>query len=190
MGMGMCHTWECSGSVHVGSHCSYYDLAPRRHGLWPMGMRKWKRRAYCCKSWWRARWWNCIRRFVAENRRGGRAVLPGYLVLGGLISFEIWTHLSLYFFVVFVRVWGHLKVGLCMDSSPRKRCVLARHLLIAHTVQVWRHVSQSISGVSIAQVSMMQTNPSIDSSGADYGVFVSFHWLSFPRFLKLWRLKQ
>ena len=149
-----------------------------------MGMQRWKRRAYFCMSWWRARWWSCIRRFVAANRRGGRAVWPGYLVLGGLISFEIWTHLSLYFFVVFVRVWSHMKVGLCMDSSPRKCCMLARHLLFAYIVQVWRHVSQNISGVSIAQVSKMQTNPGIDFSGADYGVFVSFHWRSSPRSLK------
>ena len=150
-----------------------------------MGMRRWKRRACWCMSWWRAHWWSCVRRFVAASRRGGRAVLPGYSVLGGWISFGIWTRLWLYFCVVFVRVWGLLKVGSCTDSSPWKRCMLARHLSIAHTVQVWLHVSQNISGVSIAQVSKMQTNPSIDFSGADYGVFVSFHWLSSPRSLKL-----
>ena len=113
-------------------------------------------------------------RFVAASLRGGRAVLPGYSVLGGLITFEIWTHLSLYFCVVSVRVWGLLKVGLCTDPSPRKRCKLARHLLNARTVQVWPHVSQNISGVCIAHVSRMQANPGTDFSGADYGAFVSF----------------
>ena len=39
--------------------------------------------------------------------------------------------------------------------------MLARHLLIAHTVQVWLHVSRNMSSVSIAQVSKMQTNPGI-----------------------------
>ena len=67
--------------------------------------------------------------------------------------------------------------------------MLARHLLIAHTVQVWPHVSQNMSGVFIAQASKMQTNPDIHFSGEEYGVFSSSHWLSFPRFLKLWRLK-
>ena len=147
---------------------SVFLLGPCYQKAWRMGMRRWKRRA-CCMSWWRAHWWSCVRRFVAASRRGGRAVLPGCTVLGGLISLGIWTHLSLYFRVVFVRVWGLLKVGLCMDSSPRKRCMLARHLLIAHTVQVWLPVSQNISGVSVAQVSKMQRNPGIDFSGADYG---------------------
>ena len=100
-------------------------------------------------------------------------MLPGYSVLGGLITFEIWAHLSLY--VGSVRVWGLLKVGLSTDSSPKKRCILARHLLIARTVQVWPHVSQNISGVCIAPVSKMQANPGIDFSGADYGAFFSFH---------------
>ena len=59
-----------------------------------------------------------------------------------------------------------------------------------HTVQVWPHVSQNMSGVFIAQVSKMQTDPDIDFSGEEYGVFGSSHWLSFPRFPKLWRLKQ
>ena len=147
---------------------------------WPVGMRKWKRRACCCMSWWRAHWWSCVRRVVAASRRGGRAVLPKYSVLGGLVEKGIWKHLSLYFCVVFVRVWGLLKVGLCTDSSPRKRCTLARRLLIVHTVQVWLPVSQNTSGVSIAQVLKMQINPGIDFSGADYGVVVSFHWAVFP----------
>ena len=76
-------------------------------------------------------------------------MLPGYSVLGGLITFEIWTHLSLYFSVVSVRVWGFLEVGLSTDSSPRKRCRLARHPLIARTVQIWPHIPQNISGVCI-----------------------------------------
>ena len=116
-----------------------------------------------------------LRRFVAASLRGGRAVLPGYSVLGGLITFEIWTHLSLYFCVVSVRVWGLLKVRLSTDSSPRKRCMLARHLSLAHTVQVSPHVSQNTSGVCIAPVSKMQANPGFEFSRADYGAFVSFH---------------
>ena len=143
---------------------SVFLLGPCYQKAWPMGMRRWKRRACCCMSWW-----SCVRRFVAASRRGGRAVLPGYSVLGCLISLGIWTHFSLYFGVVFVRVWGLLKVELSTDSSPRKRCTLARHLLIEDTVQVWLHVSQNISGVSIAQVSKMQTNPGVDFSGADCG---------------------
>ena len=47
--------------------------------------------------------------------------------------------------------------------------MLARHQLIAHTVQVWLYVSQNMSGVSVAQVSKMQTNPGTDFSGADCG---------------------
>ena len=34
MGMGICHTWECSGTAHLGSQCSCQDLVTRRHGLW------------------------------------------------------------------------------------------------------------------------------------------------------------
>ena len=108
-------------------------------------------------------------------------MLPGYSVLDGLITFEIWTHLSLYFCVESVQVWGPLKVGLSTDSSPEKRCFLARHLLIARTVQVWPHVSQNISSACIVLVSKVQTNPGIDFSGADYGAFVPFHQLSFPQ---------
>ena len=155
VGMGICHAWECSGTIHVGSQCSHWDLATRRHGIWAceggdvvFG---------CCMSWWRAHRWSCLRCFVAASRRGGRAVVPGYSVLGGLITLKIWTHLSLYFCVVSVRVWGPKKVGLCTGSSPRKPCMLAEHLLIAHTFQVWLRVSQNISGVSIAQVSKKQT---------------------------------
>ena len=58
-----------------------------------------------------------------------------------------------------VRFWGLLKMGLCADSPGRKRCTLARHVLLAHTVIRF----------SIAHVSKMQTNPGIDFSGADYG---------------------
>ena len=170
-----------------------------------MGMQIWKRRAYCCMSSGRARLWSCIRRFVAASLRSGRAVLSGYSVLGGLITFEIWTHLSLYFcvgsvqdldtpHVVFLRgTCSGLEPsesGLSNDSSPKKRCILARHLLITHTVQVLLHVSRNISGVSIAQVSKMQTNPGIDFSGASYGEFASFHWLSFPPSLKPQRPKR
>ena len=68
-----------------------------------VGMRRWKRRACCCMSWWRAHLWSCVRRFVAASRRGGRAVLPGYSVLGGLISLGIW--------VVFLR-------GICSGLGP------------------------------------------------------------------------
>ena len=107
-------------------------------------------------------------------------MLPEYSVFGGLITFEIWTHLSLYFCVVSVQVWALLKVGLCTDSSPRKRCTLARHLLVAHTVQVWPHVSHNISGVCIAQVSKMQANPGIDFSGADDGSVRFFPLAVFP----------
>ena len=107
-------------------------------------------------------------------------MLPECPVLGGLITFEIWTRLSLYFCVVSVRVWSLLKVGLCTDSSPRKRCILARHLLIARTVQVWPHVSQNISGICIARATKMQANFGIDFSGAGYGAFVFFPLVVFP----------
>ena len=172
---------------NITSGLSVFVFGPCYQKAWLMGMRRWKRRACCCMSWWRAHWWSCVRRFVAASLRGGRAVLPECSVLGGLITFVIWTHLSLYFCVVPVRVWGFLKVGLCTDSSPsspRKRCILARHLLIARTVQVWLPVSQNTSSVCIAQVSKMQANPGIDFSGADCGAFVPFHRLSFPQFLK------
>ena len=64
---------------------------------WRMGMRRWKCRACCCTSSWSAHWWRCVRLFVVASRKGGRAVLPGYSVLGGLISFGIWSHLLWYF---------------------------------------------------------------------------------------------
>ena len=67
------------------------------------------------------------------------------LSVGGFVSFKIWTHHLLYSCVVYVRVWVLQKVGLCMVSSPRKRCMLARHLLVVHTLQVWLHVSQNTS---------------------------------------------
>ena len=38
VGMGICHTWECGGTVHLGSQCSYWDLVTRRHGLWDAKM--------------------------------------------------------------------------------------------------------------------------------------------------------
>ena len=127
-------------------------------------------------SWWRA---HLVELRQAFRRRQASEVdvpLPGYSVLGGLITFEIWTYLSLYFCVGSVRIWGLMKVGLSStNSSPKKRCILARHLLIARIVQVWPHDSQNMSGVYIAPVSKMQPNPGIDFSGASNGVFVSFH---------------
>ena len=65
-------------------------------------------------------------------------------------------------------------------SSKEGLYVGKASLLIAHTVQV----SLNKSGVSIAQLSKMQTNPDIDFFCVDYGVFVSFHWLSSSRFPK------
>ena len=44
--------------------------------------------------------------------------------------------------------------------------MLARHLSVVHTLQVWRHVSQNISGACIVLVSKMETNHGIDFSGA------------------------
>ena len=73
-----------------------------------MGMQRWKRRAYFCMSWWRERWWSCIRRFVAANSRGGRAVWPGYFVLGGL--FDLFRNLDTSL-IVFLR-------GLCSGLGP------------------------------------------------------------------------
>ena len=60
---------------------------------------------------------------------------------GGFVSSKIWTHLLLYSCVVHVRVWVLLKLELCMVSSQRKRCIVARHLSVVHTLQVWLHVS-------------------------------------------------
>ena len=94
----------CGLSVFLLGRCS--------QKAWPMGMRKWKRRACCCMSWWRAHWWSCVRRFVVVSRRGGRAVLPGYSVLGGLISWGIWTHLSLYFLRGTCSGLGHSEGGI------------------------------------------------------------------------------
>ena len=107
-----------------------------RHGN-AMEQYTWALSAYCCMSWWRAHWRSCIRRVNAACLRGGRAVLPGYREWGGFVSFMIWTHLLLYSCVVHVRVGILLKVELCKVSSQRKRCVLARHLSVVHTVQVW-----------------------------------------------------
>ena len=50
------------------------------------------------------------------------------------------------------------------------------------------HVSQNVSDA--CSVPKMQTNPSIDFSGANYGAFVSLHWLSFPPSLKPQPLKR
>ena len=80
-------------------------------------------------------------------------------VLGGFVSLKIWTHLLFYSCVVRALVWVLLKVELCMASSPRKLCVLARHLLVVHAPQLWPHVSQNMSGACIVWVSKMQTNP-------------------------------
>ena len=126
VGMGICHAWQCSGTIYVGSQCSCWDLATRRHGLWACEGGN-VVLAAACMSWWRAHWWS-----RKPQRWACRVVRV--LSVGGLISLGIWTHLSLYYCVVFVRVWSLLKVGLCTDSSPRKRCMLGRHLLIAHTV--------------------------------------------------------
>ena len=173
VGMGICHAWECSGTIHVGSQCSYWDLATRRHGIWAceggdvvFG---------CCMSWWRAHRWSCLRCFVAASRRGGRAVLPGYSVLGGLITLKIWTHLSLYFCVVSVRVWGLFsKVALYVGRASVNRTHFPG--LAARLTEHFR---------CLYRPGLKEANPSIDISGADCGVFVSFQWLSSPRFLKL-----
>ena len=158
---------------------SAFSFGPCYLKAWLLGMQMWKHRVFCGMSWWRAHWSSCIRRFVVASHRGGHAVLPGYSVFGGFVSSKIWTHLLLHFCVVHVRVWVLQKVGLSMVSSPRKRCILARQLSVVHTVQVWPHVSQNISGACIVLVSKMQTNPGIGFSGASYGCsFLSIGCLS------------
>ena len=103
-----------------------------------------------------------------KPQRCARRVVPGYSVWCG--SSKIWTHL------LHVRVWVLLKVELCMVSSQRKRCILARHLSVVHTLQVWLHISLNISSACIVLVSKMQANSATDFSGASYGVFVSSRW--------------
>ena len=99
-------------------------------------------------------------------------------MLGGFVSFKIWTHLLLNSCVVHAMVWSLLEVELCMVSSPRKLSILRRHLKVGHTLQVWPHVSQNISGACIVLVSKMQTNPGIDFSGASDGEFAIFPTIS------------
>ena len=76
------------------------------------------------------------RRLVAASLRGGHAVLPGYSVWGGFVSFKIRTQLLLYSCVVHhVRVWVLQRVGLCTVSgepvqgqaSSVSRCARAGH---------------------------------------------------------------
>ena len=119
--------WNSILGLSVISFGPYYRKA------WLMGVEIWKHRACCYTSWLRAHLWSCTRRFVAASLRGGHAMSPGYSVWGGFVSFKIWTHLLLYSCVVHVRVWVLQKVGLCMVSSWRKRCMLARHLLVVRS---------------------------------------------------------
>ena len=85
---------------------------------------------------------------------------------------------------------GPSEGGIVYGLFSKEALFLARHLLIARTVQVWPHVSQNISGVCVDPVSKMQANPCIDFSGADYGAFVSFHSLPFPQSPKHWQRKH
>ena len=34
VGLGICHAWQRSGTVHVGSQSSCEDLVTRSHGIW------------------------------------------------------------------------------------------------------------------------------------------------------------
>ena len=111
-------------------------------------------------------------------------------MLGGSVSFKILTHVRLYSYMVYAVFWGHPKVGLCVDSSPKRRCTLARPLSVVLTAQVWLPVSQNTSGACTVLVSRMQINPGIDISGANCGESDSFHFCSFPRSLKLWQRRR
>ena len=132
VGMGICHTWECGGTIHLGTHCSYEDLVTRRRGLWACEDGNVVLVAACLGGVHIGGAASGVSSPQASEV--GVPCCQGTQVLGGLITFKIWTHLSLYFCAVSVRVWGLLKVGLCTDSSPRKRRVLAGHLLNARTV--------------------------------------------------------
>ena len=123
-----------------------------------MGVEIWKHRACCYTSLLRAHLLSCTRRFVAASLRGGHTVLPGYSVWGEFVSFKFG---HIFCCILAWYMFGFWSSGEwdCMVSSQRQRCMLARHLLVVHTLQVWLHVSQNISGVCIVLVSKMQTNP-------------------------------
>ena len=150
--LGICHAWECSGTIHVGSQCYYEDFAARRHG--PMGMRRWKRRACCCMSWWRAHWWNCVRRFVFASRRRWRAVFPGYSFFAALISLGIWTQISLYSGLA-ARLTEHIRClhrpGLKDANKPRYR-LLRRRLwgVRFFPLAVFPTISQTLAAEAVA----------------------------------------
>ena len=164
---------------------SVFLLGPCYQKACPMGMRRWRRRACCCMSWWRAHWWSCVRRFVAASRRGRRAVLPGYSVLGRLISSGIWTHLSLYFCVVFVRFSGAPEGGIVYGLFAREALYVGETSVHrTHCPGLAAHLTGHIR--CLYRPGLKEANkPGYHFSGADYGVCVSFHWLSSPRFLKL-----
>ena len=95
------YTWALSVLIRT--------LLPKKHGLRACEDGNVVLVAACLGG---VHWWSCVRRFVAASLRDGRAVLPEYSVLGGLIALEIWTHLSLCFCVVSVRVWGPSEGGI------------------------------------------------------------------------------
>ena len=68
----------------------------------------------------------------------------------------------------------------CLDMRTAVDHDPAIDISLAKIISVIFSLAEMVSGVSIAQVSKMQTNPGVDFSGADYGVFASFHWLSSP----------
>ena len=124
---------------------SVFLLGPCYQKAWLMGMRRWKRGVHIGGA--------------ASGVSSPQASEVGVPCRQGT---QCWLIRNLdTSLVVFLR-------GICsgLGPSPGKRCTLARHLLIARTVQVWPPVSQN--SVSIAQVSKMQTIPGIYFSGADF----------------------
>ena len=113
----------------------------------------------------------------AASLRGGHAVLRGTQCWVVSSHSRSWTHLLLCFCVVHVRVWVLWKVELCVVSFLRQRCMLARHLSVVHTLQVWPHVLPNISGACIVLVSKTETKPRYRLLRRNYVAFVSFHWL-------------
>ena len=59
--------------------------------------------------------------------------------------------------------------GIVCGLFSKEAFFLARHLSVVHTLQIWLHVSQNISGACIVLVSKVQPNPGIEFSGASCG---------------------
>ena len=146
---------------------------------WLMGVQIWKHRAYCCMSWWACTLVELPQAFRRRKPQRGACRVARVLSVGWFrLIQDLDTSL-----VVFLR-------GTCSGLAPPEGGfvygLFSKEALYIGKASVNRTHSPGLAAhlTEHNPVSASSWSQRIDFSGASYGAFVSFHWLSVPPPLK------